>query len=172
MLKLNFFQRPTLELAPELLGKFLIYRDKRLLITEVEAYDGLDDLASHAARRPGWPNGRRTDRTEVLFAAGGVWYVRLIYGMYWMLNIITDKKDYPAGVLIRAAGGFKGPGKLTKHLEIDKRFNNLPANKKTGLYFEDRGVVVPENKIITAPRVGVAYAGPVWSQKPWRFYLK
>lgn len=176
ILPLKFFQRPTLEVAPELLGKYLVRdvpRGRRLygVITEVEAYDGLDDMASHACRTPKWPNGRRTLRTEVLFAAGGVWYVQLIYGMYWMLNIITGEKDYPAGVLIRGVEGVNGPGRLAKHFGIDKRFNNQPATKTTGLYIEDRGIIKHSVSIKTAPRIGVAYAGPIWSKKKWRFVL-
>lgn len=168
ILQPKFFQRSTLEVARELLGKYLVLDSGKekisLMITEVEAYDGPKDLANHASKG-------KTARTEVMFEAGGVWYVYLCYGMYWMLNIVTGPKDYPAAVLIRGLEGFNGPGKLTKHFKIDKSFNNKSANKKTGLWIEDRGVIIPSKQIKATPRIGVAYAGPVWSKKKWRFYL-
>lgn len=167
-----------------MLGKFLVLGQinqhrvlikKSLMVTEVEAYNGAEDLACHASRG-------RTARTETLFAAGGVWYVYLCYGMYWMLNIVTGEKDRPEAVLIRGArhvdrdsGLYVGPGKLTKNLNIDKRFHNLlakPYPLNPSLYFEDRGIIVTPKQIKTAPRIGVSYAGPIWSQKPWRFLLK
>ena len=165
ILPLKFFQRSALEVAPDLLGKYLVLGNKRLMITEVEAYHGHDDKASHASRG-------KTKRNEVMFGKGGVWYVYLCYGMYWMLNIVTSDKDYPSAVLIRGVEGFDGPGKLTKHFKINKSFNNEPADKKTRLYIEDRNVKHLVFNIKTASRVGVAYAGPVWSKKKWRFYLK
>lgn len=171
----KFFRRPAPQVAPELLGKLLVRRKghlvSRMMITEVEAYDGPNDLASHASRG-------QTKRNEVMFKAGGVWYVYLCYGTHWMLNIVTGEKDYPSAVLIRGACGvgrdsglYAGPGKLTKHLKIDKSFNSQPANKKTGLWIEDRGIIKHRVSIKCLPRVGVAYAGPIWSQKKWRFLL-
>ena len=170
ILPLKFFRRSALEVAPELLGKYLVRdlpRGRRLygVITEVEAYDGHDDKASHASRG-------KTKRNEPMFERGGVWYVYLCYGMYWMLNVVTSDKDYPSAVLIRGVEGFNGPGKLTKYFEINKSFNNKPVNKKTGLYIENRGVIISPKQIKTAPRVGVNYAGTVWSKKKWRFTLK
>ena len=92
--------------------------DKKIIklpITEVEAYDGLEDLASHAHRG-------KTLRNAPMFESGGRWYVYLVYGRYWMLNITTGPKDYPAAILIRSAGKIVGPGKLTQFLKINKSF--------------------------------------------------
>lgn len=169
MLNSSFFDRPVLTICPDLLGKYLVYKTKAgsgaLLIHEIEAYDGPYDLASH---------GRfgKTERTEAMFGPSGHWYVYLVYGMYWMLNIVTCSVDYPAAILIRGAGDFNGPGKLTKNLGIDKTFNNAPACTKTGLWIEDRGFVVKPEFIEKTPRIGISYAGPIWSQVPYRFVLK
>ncbi|HEY0964221.1 MAG TPA: DNA-3-methyladenine glycosylase [Candidatus Paceibacterota bacterium] len=163
----SFFARPVLEVAPDLLGKFLVIKQKRIesayMITEVEAYDGPDDLACHASKG-------NTPRTEVMFGAAGIWYVYLIYGMYSMLNVVTGTEGYPAAVLIRAVEGFDGPGKLTKHLGITRDYNKLPAVPSTGLWIEDRGITVEASMIVTTPRIGVAYAGE-WAKKPWRFLM-
>lgn len=165
----EFYVRPTLTVARELLGKYLVRRfedgsETALMITEVEAYDGFEDKASHASKG-------KTNRTQVMFGPGGVWYVYFIYGMYEMLNIVTGPKDYPAAILIRGVEGINGPGKLTKHFHITRQFNKLPAAKKTGLYIEDRGVIIKPSQIKKSPRIGVGYAGPVWSGKPYRFFL-
>lgn len=159
-----FFERDTLIVAKELLGKFLVVGNKALMITEVEAYDGHEDKASHASKG-------KTERTAVMFGEAGRWYVYLIYGMYYMLNIVTGPKDYPAAILIRGVESFGGPGKLTKALGVTKKLNNQIAGKKTGLYIEDRGIKIPQNKIKKSARIGVNYAGPVWSKKEYRFYI-
>lgn len=165
----EFFERPTLVVARELLGKFLVIDDKAVMITEVEAYDGHEDKASHASKG-------KTKRTAVMFGPAGYWYVYLIYGMYDMLNIVTGPKDYPAAILIRGVidengKKYNGPGKLTKALRITKKFNNQKADKKTGLWVEDRGVKIPKNKIKKSARIGVNYAGPIWAAKEYRFYI-
>ncbi|MFA5995496.1 MAG: DNA-3-methyladenine glycosylase [Patescibacteria group bacterium] len=164
----SFFNQPVLKIAPNLLGKYLVRKigNKIIagLITEVEAYDGPHDLACHAAKG-------RTARTEVMFSTGGVWYVYLVYGMYYMLNIVTGPKDYPAAILIRATDQVSGPGKLTKYFHITKTFNNKIANKKTGLWIEDRGDKISTKHIVRTPRIGVNYAG-IWAKKPYRFILK
>lgn len=165
----KFYQRSTLVVARELLGKFLIIRQKdgnvlSRMLTEVEAYDGPRDKASHAARG-------MTERNKIMFEAGGIWYIYFIYGMYDMLNMVTGSAGYPAAILIRGVEGANGPGRLTKILGITQTFNGLSSTKKTGLYIEDRGVHIPETRIKTAPRIGVAYAGPVWSQKHYRFFI-
>lgn len=166
-LKKEFFERPTLKVARDLLGKFLCRklggRTVRLLITEVEAYDGLDDKASHAHRG-------KTKRNTQMFGEAGKWYVYFVYGMYFMLNIVTEKEGYPAAVLIRGIEGIDGPGKLTKFLKIDKRFNGKLATKKTGLWIEDHGVKIKKSQIKTSPRIGVHYAEE-WKDKHYRFYL-
>lgn len=98
ILKRSFYNRNTLKVAQELLGCFLVrkYRGKtiRVMITQTEAYRGEDDLACHASRG-------RTPRTEVMYGEPGHAYVYMVYGMYFCLNVVTEKKDYPAAVLIR-----------------------------------------------------------------------
>lgn len=161
--------RDTVSLAPMLLGKNLVVRTEGRRhahrITEVEAYDGSEDKGCHASRG-------RTRRTEVMFARGGVWYVYLIYGMHEMLNLVTGPRDYPAAVLIRGIAGHKGPGRLTRALGIDRRFNGKAANRATGLWIEDDGFSPSPDRIQATPRIGIDYAGPKWASKPWRFVLK
>ncbi len=161
--------KKTVALARWLLGKHLVRRGRggretAHLITETEAYDGERDLACHA--RAG-----RTRRTEVMYAAGGVWYVYLCYGVHELLNLVTGPRDRPAAVLIRGVAEWSGPGRLTKALRIDRRLNGRPATRATGLWLEDRGGRVPRGAIQATPRIGVAYAGPVWAKKRWRFVL-
>ena len=159
--------RGTLGHARSLLGKFLVRRlpngrvDSRM-ITEVEAYDGERDLACHASRG-------RTERTRVLYGCGGIWYVYLCYGMHEMLNLVVGPDGWPAAVLIRGVEGAAGPGRVTRALSIDRRLNAAPAAPPSGLWIEDRGIVVPPRSLRASPRIGVAYAGPVWREKPWRF---
>ena len=135
VLNKKFFDRDTRVVAQELLGKFLIRKIKNkkveVMITETEAYDGFKDKASHASRG-------KTIRTEVMFGHPGIFYVYLVYGMYYMLNVVTREHGYPAAVLIRGVKEYNGPGKLTKFLKIDKKLNNKKAIQKTGLWFEDR----------------------------------
>ena len=158
--------RNTVALARWLLGKVLVRSGeigrREHVICEVEAYDGECDLACHASKG-------RTKRTEVMYGAGGVWYVYLCYGVHEMLNLVTGPSDYPAAVLIRGVAGISGPGRLTKQLQIGRPLNGLEACPDSGLHLEDHGIRVPRNLIITGPRVGVDYAGPVWAAKPWRF---
>ena len=135
---------------------------QEFLICEVEAYDGERDLACHASKG-------RTKRTDVMYQAGGRWYVYLCYGVHEMLNLVTGPENYPAAILIRGVEGISGPGRLTKRLQIGRHLNGLPAEPASGLHIEDHGIKVPRKLIITGPRVGVNYAGPVWAAKPWRF---
>lgn len=165
-ISIDFYHRPTLTVARELLSKILVRKfpdrsTSKHRITEVEAYDGPEDLASHASKG-------RTARTEIMFAPGGMWYVYLVYGMHHMLNIVTGEKNYPAAVLIRGVEDISGPGRLTKQLGIDKTLNCQPADESSVLWIEDDGFVVPEEQIITTSRVGVAYAKE-WAEKPYRF---
>ncbi len=132
------------------------------MITEVEAYDGERDQACHA--RAG-----RTARTDVLYGPGGFWYVYLCYGIHEMLNLVVGPAGWPAAVLVRGVEGIRGPGRVTKQLGIDRRLNAAPAAPVSGLWLEDRGVVLPRKAIEITPRIGVDYAGEVWSMKPWRF---
>ena len=161
-LSAGFFDHPTVSVAKGLLGKFLVVRwsspqvrqgrdrIEAFMITEVEAYDGFHDKASHAARG-------KTKRNAPMFSPSGHWYVYFTYGMHWMLNIVTGKKGYPAAVLIRALAPchvspvacrhLQGPARLTKKLKIDGKFDDLPANRKTGLWIEDGGFRLVGEKI-------------------------
>lgn len=163
----RFFNRPTLDVAKELLGTFLVYkkgnRKIEAMITEVEAYVGLQDKASHVSRG-------RTPRTKVMFGKPAHWYVYMIYGMYFCLNIVTEKENYPAAILIRSVEGAKGPGRVCRFFKIDTSLNALPANRRTGLWIEDRGVIIKPRQVKRGTRIGVDYAGK-WKDKKWRFYL-
>jgi DNA-3-methyladenine glycosylase len=165
VLRKAFFKRDTLTVVHGLLGKYLVCGGTALMITEVEAYDGPDDLASHAARG-------RTPRNSVMFGDAGVWYIYLCYGAHWLANIVTGPPDYPAAILLRGVEGVSGPGRLTRHLGIDASFNHKRAEKRSGLWIEDRGVVISPRRILKAPRIGVAYAGPIWANKKYRFLLR
>ncbi len=176
-LSVNFFDRPTTAVARDLLGKHLVRRwqgkELALLITEVEAYDGPHDRASHASRG-------KTRRTRIMFGPAGRFYVYFTYGMHWLVNIVTGPKEYPAAVLIRAGGyhndktgtwtELNGPARLTKFLHIGKAQNGKIARPESGLWFEDRGAIVPK-KIVASKRIGVDYAGPIWKNKPYRFSI-
>src|SRR3989344_8882529 len=158
----SFFNRPTVLVAQELLGKFLVRRvGKRkiaVMITETEGYDGFKDKASHAHRG-------KTPRNTPMFKSAGTVYVYFTYGMHWMLNLVCGKKEYPAAVLIRAAGEVVGPARLTRALVIDKKFDHQMLGKKSGLWIEDRGVVILPRRIQRTPRIGVSYARE-YAQKP------
>lgn len=164
----DFFARDTLEVAKDLLGKYIVRRqidgELSLKITEVEAYDGFEDQASHA--RSG-----RTSRSEVMFGPSGYIYVYLIYGIHWVVNVVTREVNYPAAILIRGTEEVQGPGRIGKYLAIDQTLNKKKAIPESGLWFEDRGLVVALDSIIQKPRIGVNYAGPIWSQKLYRFLL-
>jgi len=172
----QFFARPTKLVARELLGKVLVRKigNKKLsgMIVETEAYVGPHDLACHASKG-------KTERTKVMFESAGTWYIYFIYGMYHCLNIVTEAKDYPSAVLIRALeplenieSSTNGPAKLCRALKIDRRLNSTSAiSKSSKLYIEDREIAIPKNKIISAKRIGVDYAGK-WKNKPLRFYIK
>ena len=116
----DFYIRDVLEVAPELIGKILVIKSGenihgRYLVTEVEAYRGAEDRACHASKG-------RTERTEIMYHEGGRLYIYLIYGMYWMLNVVTGGENSPQAVLVRGVDNFPGPGKLTKSLGIDRSF--------------------------------------------------
>ena len=164
-------QKKTVALARWLIGRHLVRRfadgreDARLIV-ETEAYHGETDQACHA--RAG-----RTKRTEVMYGAGGVWYVYLCYGIHEMLNLVVGPRDFPAAILIRGVEGAIGPGRVTKQLEIDRSLNATSAvDPASGLWLEDRSVKLPRGAIQTTPRIGIDYAGPIWSMKHWRFTLE
>ncbi len=164
----DFFARHALTVARQLLGKYLVSRQGEdevgFMIRETEAYIGAHDLACH---------GRfgLTPRTTVLFGPPGRWYIHFIYGLFWMCNVVTGRDGVASGVLIRAAGPHTGPGVVTREVGIDKRFNGRPIAADTGLWIEDRGVIIPGPRVVRSPRVGVNYAGD-WKDKPYRFRIK
>ena len=162
----DFYTRDVLEVAPDLPGKILVIKledgsFKRFKITEVEAYRGSEDRACHAFRG-------RTPRTEIMYHEGGRLYVYFIYGMYWMLNIVTGDNNIPQAVLIRGVDGYPGPGKLTKSLGIDKSFYGEDLVLSEKIWVEDTGSV---HTVKVGPRIGIDYAGEYWKSRPWRYYL-
>lgn len=167
ILEKSFFERDVLEVAPELVGKILVTNidgvERRLMITETEAYRGEEDTACHASKG-------RTNRTDVLYREAGTIYVYLCYGMHWLINIVTGEKDEPQAVLIRACeGNFNGPGKLTKYLKITGSLNGEKIFQNNIIRIEDTGERV---KIFRDKRVGISYATPKYRNIKWRFILK
>lgn len=163
----NFYGRDVLDVAPGLLGKTLVRRFdnniiKKYRITETEAYRGEEDLGCHACKG-------RTARTEVMYSQGGVVYVYLIYGMYWMLNIVTGKKDFPQAALIRGIEDITGPGRVAGELMIDKSFYSENLVTSNRMWIED---AKQKTEYYTGTRVGIDYAGEIWKNKPWRYTLR
>lgn len=162
----DFYVRDVLDVAPELPGKYLVIRlpDRsleRFMVTEVEAYRGTEDKACHASKG-------RTVRTEIMFHEGGRLYIYLIYGMYWMMNIVTGEKNNPQAVLIRGIENWPGPGRLTRTLGIDKSFYGEDLVFSKRIWFEDTGIF---HTIKSGTRIGIDYAGEYWKSRPWRYYL-
>lgn len=159
----GFFEQDVLEVAPALLGKTLVRQINNCIstykVTEVEAYGGIEDQASHA--RFG-----KTGRNAVMFDRGGLVYVYLIYGMYWMLNIVTGAPDSPEAVLIRGLKGFEGPGRLTRELKVDKSFYGEDLIHSNRMWLEDDHHSV---SFLQKPRFGIDYAKEPWKSIPWRF---
>lgn len=168
VLTVSFFKRKTTIVAEDLIGKFLIRtfrgREYVYMITETEAYDGFDDKASQAHRG-------KTTRNKVMFDEAGTIYTYLTYGMHFMLNIVTGKKEFPAAVLIRGVEEVSGPGRLTKALHITKTLNTKPLGKNSGLWVEDRGISISKKQIERTPRIGIN-CEQEWKDKPYRFILK
>jgi len=179
-----FYEQSTIDVARQLLGKYLVRKHPDGLtvgrIVETEAYVGPEDKACHASRG-------RTKRTEIMFGPAGHAYVYFIYGFYHCLNIVTESKNFPAAVLIRAVEPLEGvdlmkkrrrtekthnlasgPGKLCQAFAIDRSLSGANVCGKL-LYVEDPGEPAP--KILAKPRVGVDYAGK-WKHKPWRFLIR
>ncbi len=177
----SFYNRDTLDVAQDILGKYVVYNSPAgkisARIVEVEAYIGEGDPACHAAKG-------MTKRNEIMFGQAGFSYVYLIYGMYNCLNFVTEKKEFPAAILLRAAeivDGFdiiknnnpkksearilSGPGLFCKAFGLTKEQNGLDLTKET-LYVESRN----NNKveIVQSARIGIANG----KEHLWRFYDK
>lgn len=188
-LALDFYRRENvLQVAEELIGKLVVTRWNGMpvsgRIVECEAYAGITDKASHAS------GGRRTNRTEVIYADGGVAYVYLCYGIHHMFNVVTNRKDTPHAVLVRAlepltgidemlqrtgkdkpdATLTRGPGNVCKALGIYTHHTGLSLRSKE-LFIADDGFVYAKKDIHTSPRIGVDYAGDD-ALLPYRFYVK
>lgn len=163
----DFLARPAPQVAPDLLGWRLVIGPHIARITETEAYHGEADRACHASKG-------RTPRTDGLYARPGTLYVYLCYGMHWMLNLVCDRIDVPSAVLIRAVEipgvaprTSNGPGKVAKLLGLNRTHH--------GQHLEHGELhllppVTPVKRRRRGPRVGVAYAGPGWADKPWRWW--
>lgn len=168
-----FYDRDTVIVARELLGKYLVHRSGGVervgRIVEVEAYLGPHDRAAHSARG-------LTSRTRVMFGPPGHAYVYLIYGMHHCMNVVTERSGHASAVLLRALEPVRnidvrtqGPGLLCKAMEIDRELNGHDLLSDT-LYIASG----PESQrltIVKRPRIGVDYAGH-WARRLLRFYIK
>ena len=161
-LGMDFYHRPCVEVARDLVGKILVHNGKSLRITETEAYCGESDTACHASRG-------RTKRTEVMYREAGTVYIYLCYGMHWMLNIVTGEENQPEAVLIRACMEAPGPGKLTKALGITGELNRSSVVTSDNLWVEDDGL---RCDVVTDKRVGIGYASQEDQNRLWRFRMK
>lgn len=159
----SFYSGDVLAVAPALIGATLVRcrdgHEHRYVITEAEAYRGEEDQASHA--RFG-----RTARNGVMYGKGGLVYVYLIYGMHWMLNVVTGPEDQPQAVLIRGLQGLEGPGILTRALGIDRSFYGEDLTLSGRIWLEAPTLRPPVEQ---TPRIGIDYAGEPWKSNPWRF---
>lgn len=192
-LKREFYARDTLTVAKDLLGKVLVHKDGNKIlkgkIVEVEAYLGLNDKAAHSY------GGRKTERVMAMYRKPGTAYVYIIYGIHHCLNVVAKKEGVPEGVLLRAIEPIEGietmainrfgkalkdlsnyerrnltngPGKLTKALNIDKRYNMEDLCGDT-IYLEEGE---KENfQIVETTRIGIDYAEEA-RDYPYRFYIK
>ena len=176
-----FFERHTVTVARQLLGKLVMRRtDDGILrggrIVETEAYHGRRDRACHAARG-------QTKRNTPMFGPAGHAYVYLIYGMWHCLNVVTLAEGFPAAVLVRALAPLPGlpftrtapregagPGKLCRALGVDRTLSGADLITGTSLWLADDGTSVPRGHVVTGPRIGVDYAGTC-AERPWRFWL-
>ena len=180
----SFYNRPTLTVARELLGARLvrILDGVKLvgLITETEAYVSEMDLACHA-------KAGRTPRTQVMYGEAGHAYVYFTYGNHWMLNVVTERVNFPAAVLIRAIQPIEGaevmlerrsgrdtfgPGKLTQAMGIGKGENRVDLTESASGLWIEAGVKVPNSLVTKSPRVGLNSVPEPWKSKPWRFLVK
>lgn len=168
-----FYDRDTILVAKELLGKYLVHIDQGVerigKIVEVEAYLGPHDLAAHSAKG-------LTNRTKVMFGPPGHAYIYMIYGMYYCINVVTEREGHASAVLLRAiepiqniTARTKGPGLLCKAMHLDKRLNGHDLISKD-LYIMAEPHPAPI-VIVKKPRIGVDYAKH-WAKRHLRFYIK
>jgi DNA-3-methyladenine glycosylase len=168
-----FYDRDTVTVAKELLGKYLVHvhqgTEQVGKIIEVEAYLGPHDLAAHSARG-------LTERTKVMFGPPGHAYVYLIYGMYHCMNVVTEKEGHASAVLIRAVEPVKnielktkGPGLLCKAMNINKKQNGIDL--LSDVFYICEGTQSDSFTIVKKPRIGVDYAKH-WAKRLLRFYIK
>lgn len=173
ILNRKFYTDDTIRVAKKLLGCVLVRKigknELRAIITETEAYIGEDDLASHASKG-------RTPRTELMFGQAGHAYIYLIYGMYHCMNVVTEKKGFPAAVLIRSViidGVDKkktnGPGKVCRQLQIDRKLSGNDVTNSQDFWIE-KGIEIASEDILIGKRIGVAYAKHS-AELPWRFWI-
>jgi DNA-3-methyladenine glycosylase len=175
----SFFDRHVLDVAPELLGAVLVHRDVAVRLTEVEAYDGAHDPASHAFRG-------RTARNAVMFGEPGHAYVYFTYGMHFCVNLVCGEEGRAAAVLLRAGeivAGIdvaqrrrpaapardlaRGPARLTKAMDIDRALDGADVCAATSPLRIVEGDRVPTDRIRSGPRVGVSAA----ADRPWRWWI-
>ncbi len=189
-LTIDFYDRQdVVTIAKELLGKVLVTKFNGIVtsgrICETEAYIAVTDKASHSF------GGKRTDRNEHMYAAAGTSYVYICYGMHHLFNVVTNKKDIPDAVLIRAVEPMtgiedmlirtgkkvldntltKGPGNVGKALGISKAHSGLSLLKNE-LYVADDGFKLTEAQIGISKRIGIDGAGAVSIALPYRFYIR
>ncbi|WP_372633583.1 DNA-3-methyladenine glycosylase [Fodinibius sp.] len=189
-LPLSFYRQPdVVRLSRQLVGMVLCTQtgDAPVTsgrITETEAYSGRNDKASHAY------GGRRTQRTETMYRAGGVGYVYLCYGIHHLFNVVTNTENKADAVLIRAIEPLEGreimlqrrgaeqispsltagPGRLSRALNITTAFDGIDLTGNT-IWIEDRGRSPADDEMVAAPRIGVDYAGED-AGLPRRFYVR
>ena len=187
LLDRSFFSQPTLQVARQILGAFLvrIQNGQRIVgvITETEAYIGQADLSCHASHG-------KTERNKVMFGAPGFAYVYFTYGMHWLLNLVTEVEGFPAAVLLRAIIPIQGkeiiaqrrgkanptqwtngPAKLCQALNIDGSFNGIDLCDPDSALFIEAGNPLPDEKVRTSARIGLNNVPQPWKDIPWRFYV-
>ena len=184
----SFFDRPTLQVARELLGTRLVRLENGErtagIIVETEAYISQEDLGCHA-------HVGITPRTRVLFGPPGHAYVYFTYGNYWMLNFVTEREGFPAAVLIRGIvptegidriatrragrpqkGWTNGPGKICIALAIDRALNEADLCAPEAQIFVEHGETIPDSCVTIGPRVGLNSVPEPWKSIPWRFLAR
>jgi DNA-3-methyladenine glycosylase len=175
----SFYDRPVLQVARDLLGAIVERDGVRLRLTEVEAYDGANDPASHAFRGP-------TPRNAVMFGRPGHAYVYFTYGMHFCVNLVCGPPQVASAVLLRAgevvAGQdvaqsrrprstvrdlARGPARLTEALGIDRGLDGADVTRPGSQLMVLAGERVADPAVATGPRVGIAQA----ADRPWRFWI-